>query len=364
MIPSLILAFSFASQSQEQWLVLNPGKKPLFLYGISCGASLLTLIAYVLGAADFDLPQKWQMFWSLNFLFIIVVILKNLLSIGFSPGRPEVEKETVQNRKNLLIESAVTAALLASLTNYLTSLSSVSPLLWVIPLCLYLLGWIIPFSQSKYSKSLVEKIWPTMATLGLVVYIIGHQIPVDIVLIFHLAALFFVTLGIHQQIYRYTSGNATKGISISYLYIAVGSVLGTVFSSLIAPHLFSSFLEVPICFACSRFVYNSARKTNRKKSVFKSPRVYWVPLFAVPCGFWFYSNSHRLDAAIESFSYIIWLPLLAIPLFRKIKPITIAASCYVILLSLALWESRVLLKDRSLFAPIVVMKRRRDSSTA
>jgi hypothetical protein len=139
----------------------------------------------------------------------------------------------------------VPSSLMMSATNYVTTDIAAMPLLWVIPLSIYLLTFILVFSR----RPLIPHIWMVRAmpfTLLLLVVAIAVRAtdPFVVIVPLHLVAFFVITMVCHGELAR--SRPPAADLTRFYLYLSVGGVLGGIFNALLAPLMFKEIVEYPI----------------------------------------------------------------------------------------------------------------------
>ena len=128
------------------------------------------------------------------------------------------------------------------------------PLLWVIPLSLYLLSFILCFrDRSSYRRK------PYFLALALSTFFFGgdffsgSQVHVLSNVVSCLASIFVCCMVCHGEVYRVRP--ESKNLTAFYLWIAFGSALGSLFAALGAPLLFRSYMEVPLGLAVLLIVH-------------------------------------------------------------------------------------------------------------
>ena len=135
--------------------------------------------------------------------------------------------------------------MLLAATNHICQDVAVVPFLWVVPLALYLLSFIICFDQPRWY---IRWLWAAAAALELVgVAAIDHLKQTDFrlslvqELTVNLAALFLVCMVCHGELARRKP--APRHLTEFYLLIAAGGALGGLFVAVVAPLLFSTYFE-------------------------------------------------------------------------------------------------------------------------
>jgi SAM-dependent methyltransferase len=138
-------------------------------------------------------------------------------------------------------------------TNHITENVAAVPLLWVLPLAMYLLSFVLSFGFPRvYQRSLWLRL--LAFALGIVAYAaysIDTVEPIQISVPIFLAGLFIACMFCHAELRRLRP--AASGLTGFYLMIAFGGAAGAIFVGLLAPRLFSGIYELPLtlCFTAS-----------------------------------------------------------------------------------------------------------------
>jgi hypothetical protein len=161
---------------------------------------------------------------------------------------------TAGHRWRWLLLSAIPTSLLLGVTNYVTSSIAPAPLLWLAPLSLYLLAFIMAFSTKSYGSKFEPGLLVPGAALLLILTIVAEATePSWALALLHLAAFFVLTAATTYQLA--SARPAVKRLPEYYLMIAAGGWLGGAFNMLLAPLIFDKFWEYPLmiivaCVAC------------------------------------------------------------------------------------------------------------------
>ncbi|MCI0640064.1 MAG: fused MFS/spermidine synthase [Gemmataceae bacterium] len=148
-------------------------------------------------------------------------------------------------RGRWLLLALAPSSLLLSVTSYLTTDIAAVPLLWVIPLAIYLLSFSIVFSAHGLKAHWLLARWtPAVILILLILLFTEATEPVGLVMGLHLLGLFWLALLCHGELVR--TKPDPRHLSSFYLWIALGGALGGLFNSLVAPWLFPSFTEYPL----------------------------------------------------------------------------------------------------------------------
>ena len=144
-----------------------------------------------------------------------------------------------------VVRSAMGSALLIALTTRITSDAAPIPFLWVAPLAVYLVTWIVAFGipgrlrRPSLAGSAALGIVGSMVLLALPV-----QVPLSALALLSLWTLFFGALLCHRDLA--VTRPPPRELTGFYLWVAVGGALGGVLNSLVAPLVFDSLAEVPL----------------------------------------------------------------------------------------------------------------------
>jgi hypothetical protein len=130
-------------------------------------------------------------------------------------------------------------------TTYLTTEVAAAPLLWVVPLAIYLLTYVLAFGvmSPRLHQSMVLAM-PVGVVLILFVMLSRIAPPLAVVTFLHLGTLFLVGMVGHGELVR--SRPDTPALTTFYLCIALGGALGGLFHAVVAPLVFSAIVEYPL----------------------------------------------------------------------------------------------------------------------
>ena len=235
----------------QQWFAReHPGRNPYVLYALSNAGSLIGLLAYPLVVERFVglTGQAWT--WSIG--YIIFAALCGYLawrSRTTAPAPIEVTDTPDAGAQpagiaNVVLWAALPAAavvLLLAVTTQITQDVAAMPMLWVLPLSIYLVTFILCFSGDRwyepqtYGVGLVVALGMGWWVLDNVIIAIGVQIAIYSFL------LFFGCMALHGELTRVRP--AARHLTAYYLLISTGGALGGVFVALIAPKVFNGYWE-------------------------------------------------------------------------------------------------------------------------
>jgi len=233
-------------------------RSPWRLYALSNFGSFLALLSYPFLVEPYVRLRTQAWVWS--GLYVAFTLLCG--SVAWPVGRailsPALSAETGDKiarptRWTILFWLGLSAAgstLLLATTNIVTQDIAVSPFLWIAPLSLYLLTFVLAFESDRWYPRLPFAIAAgVLAPVACAVVNAGIGVAIWVQLGAYLAALFAVCMLCHGELRhaRPEPGHLT----LFYLTIAAGGVLGGVFVALIAPRIFTEFNEYPIGLAAA-----------------------------------------------------------------------------------------------------------------
>jgi hypothetical protein len=244
-------------------------RDPYFLYAASNLGSMLGLIGYVVyveprfplteRAGLLTWPQTWL--WTVGYVGLVgLTALCGLTALGRrlpsadvaarEEAAPPERIPTVLRRFRWILLAFIPNSQMLGVTTYMTTDITPMPLLWVLPLALYLLSFILVFS-------FLRRFLQPLMTLLLPFAVVAVALQSDWVRLFdlhvhqrlalHLAALFVTAMVCHGELAR--TRPSTRYLTEFYLLMSLGGVLGGLFNALLAPIAFNRVWEYPLILA-------------------------------------------------------------------------------------------------------------------
>jgi len=232
-------------------------RDPYFLYAASNLGSLMALVSYP-SAIEPSLPLAEQSrWWSAGYLVLIgLTALCALLSRGAAPAIGasglHMERASGQTEGHLwllrlrwVLLTCLPSSLLLGVTSHLTSDVAAVPLLWVIPLVLYLLTFVLAFQRLvPLPEGLTKSMQALLLVPLAVMLLIGEGDEAMPLFALHLAAFFATALLCHREVARLRP--SASRLTEFYLFLALGGALGGMFNALLAPVVFARVIEYPL----------------------------------------------------------------------------------------------------------------------
>jgi spermidine synthase len=263
---------------------------PYFLYSASNLGSLIALLAFPFllepAATLVEQSKTWTALYALLPILIVAcaLVYRRMASEAPQPmpkmARPQVPLAWRQAAIWVAL-AFVPSSLLLGVTSHITTDVASAPLLWVVPLALYLLSFIIAFSRRRLLKpewtlkaqAIGMLAVSVLAMLNLIFSLSGS---IAFVGLLHLSTFFFTALVCHTELAERRPG--VDGVTAFYFCMSIGGAAGGIFNALVAPLIFSSAYEyyLMLVAACALRYF-----TSRRASPFVPRDVAFPALLAV-----------------------------------------------------------------------------------
>lgn len=251
-VPYLLL--STTGPLMQAWFArsfVDAGQKTYRLYALSNLASMLALLSYpVLVEPRLAVaPQAWV--WSAGYaLFVLSCVATAAYTLRRQPlsdQRAQVLEDSPRPPWREIVLwvglAACASTLLLALTRHLTQDVAPVPFLWVLPLALYLLSFILCFDAPRYY---VRPVFLAALPLSFVALdrVMDGGLDVPWLVLLLCSALFVCCMVCHGELVRRKP--AVRHLTLFYLMMSVGGALGGLFVGLLAPVVFRAYFELPI----------------------------------------------------------------------------------------------------------------------
>jgi hypothetical protein len=154
--------------------------------------------------------------------------------------------------------SAVPSSLLLGVTSYITTDIAAVPLLWVVPLVIYLLTFVITFARRPIlSRSAMLLALPILVLPQVATFMLDAASPPWLIIPLHLLGFAGLACVCHRELAD--DRPAPSHLTLFYLWLAVGGTLGGLFNAVVAPQLFSTTLEYPVAIVAACLLIPSRR---------------------------------------------------------------------------------------------------------
>ncbi len=227
---------------------------PYFLYSASNIGSIAALIGYPLLFEPSLRLGEQGLAWTVGYHFLVLLIglCGWVLWRRFVADPPGVVGEELElspdiswRRRGIWVLLAFApSSLMLGVTLHLSTDVAAVPLLWVVPLALYLLSFVIVFARRPVLRHRWMVIFQVPALVLLAATMSWSHNLLWAELLIHLEAFFIAAMVCHGELAARRP--AARHLTEFYLWMSVGGVLGGLFNALLAPVLFDSVLEYPL----------------------------------------------------------------------------------------------------------------------
>ncbi len=244
-------------------------KDPYFLYAASNFGSMIALLGYPIFVEPAFALDDQRILWKYGYMLLVALAIgcavimwrsrpaQTLEPNAVAPDNEEPKRVseplTAWRQIRWVLLAFVPSSLMLGVTTHVTTEIAPVPLLWVVPLALYLFTFVLVFAKTQIPPHrFVLKILPIFIVPTALMTVRNEAVLGLIPLPLHLATFFLVAMACHGEMAadRPTTDHLTK----FYLLMSVGGVLGGLANSVVAPLLFNTLVEYPLvmviaCFA-------------------------------------------------------------------------------------------------------------------
>jgi hypothetical protein len=256
-LPYLLL--SSTSPLLQSWYVRSrAGAVPYRFYALSNVGSMLALVSYPALIEPKLTSTHQAMLWSAA--YVVAVVVCAIVAFGARASLPDVgvrmdgalsgpddgTRAPLSDKLMWMALAGCGSALLVAITTHVTQNVASVPLLWVIPLALYLLSFILCFDSSFwYRRGLFLRL--LSVALACMAYALSPSfavLPLGLLVGLYCCGLFVCCMFCHGELVRLKPHPAY--LTSFYLLISFGSALGAFFAALLAPRVFAGHFELQI----------------------------------------------------------------------------------------------------------------------
>ncbi len=232
---------------------------PYPLYAASNVGSFAALLSFPLLVEPLLFSGQQMLGWSWGYGCYIVLVVCCMLRIGrhtqpipAAPQAAPVQPLRATQWLYWIALAAVPSSLMLGVTSYISTDIAAVPLLWIMPLALYLLTFIFAFGGGKSLYHACQRVYlPTVLLLLLLVMSRG-SFNLGVFLA-HLFGFFVIAMMCHGRMNE-CKPHASQ-LTQFYLCMAIGGVLGGLLNGLLAPVLFNDIYEYPLMLIAAAILY-------------------------------------------------------------------------------------------------------------
>jgi hypothetical protein len=258
----------------QRWLADSghpDAANPYFLYSASNLGSLLALLSYPVLVEPWMTLSSQRAAWSSAYAMLILLLALSFAIIAWTHPRglaelPGVPVPAIRplRRASWALYSAVPASLLVGVTTYISTDVAAVPLLWVLPLSIYLLTFAIVFSR----RPVIPHSWMVRAAPHALVIVAipvfwNVRLPGLFGVVVHLIVLLIVAMVCHGELAQRRPPAAQ--LTEFFVWVAVGGLIGGAFNSLIAPVIFNRIYEYPIVLALAGMLLPATPSEHQRR---------------------------------------------------------------------------------------------------
>jgi SAM-dependent methyltransferase len=253
-------------------LGIRGSRDPYFLYAASNFGSLAGLVAYPLLVEPRWTLAEQSRLWAVGYgVLVAVVAVCACLLWGKRRPAPAVERRDTEaddvdfvRRARWVALSFAPSSLMLGATTYITTDLAAMPLLWVVPLALYLLTLVLAFSRRQPLRALFSGRAVCLVSLPLLIAVLTDAAsPAAVLLPLHLLALFLGAGSCHVALAD--DRPAAARLTEYYLWVSFGGVLGGLCNAILAPLVFRGVTEYPLAIVLVCLLGRAGRR----------PRIVW-----------------------------------------------------------------------------------------
>lgn len=233
----------------QRWYALETSRgDPYPLYAASNLGSFAGLISYPLLVEPLMSLQQQSLLWTAIYAFLVLLVIACALTVpGHAAEALPAETApppTARQVGQWVLLAAVPSGLMLSTTTHLTTDIVAMPLLWVLPLGLYLLSFVIAFAGRRWPADMITTVAPLVILIcGGLAFSDGTRNPFFSATL-GLVLLLVVAVALHGEMFRLRP--AVGHLTRFYLAMSFGGMLGGLFCAIVAPLLFDWAYEHPL----------------------------------------------------------------------------------------------------------------------
>jgi hypothetical protein len=255
----------------QRWfatLPIAPARDPYFLYAASNLGSMVALVAFPLLLEPMVGVRHLTWLWTAGYVVLAIataacwVILRSFPDRAredSARGEPRDRQQSLaaSTRWRWVLLSFVPSSLMLGVTTHISTDVAAVPLLWIVPLALYLGSFVLAFGTSQVLPGgWLARILPALVSVCLFSIVANsrHWLLMPL----HMGTFFVCAIVWHRELARRRPD--ARHLTEFYIWMSVGGMIGGVFNTLVAPHVFTSVLEYPIVLALAAQIPTSSER--------------------------------------------------------------------------------------------------------
>lgn len=256
----------------QSWYAKSDGPSaddPYFLYGASNLGALIALLAFPLAAEPLFGASQIGLGWAAGFVLLGLLLATSgfLARKGAATAtlRSQAAGPSLSNYARWTLLAFVPSSLMLAVTTKISTDLGSFPLIWILPLSLFLLTFVLTFTQKVWVSDPVLNVL-FLISLGLFALILSRlsawsgSVRTTVLMLF---GFFFIALRVHRWLYEARPDK--KDLTVFYVVMSVGGALGGLFNAIAAPAWFVELDELPVTVLLAALVLLFGTKQLRSR---------------------------------------------------------------------------------------------------
>jgi hypothetical protein len=277
--PFLIL--STTAPLLQKWFSYSDhpdAENPYFLYAASNAGSLSALLFYPIWIEPYFTLRQQSLFWTAGYAALCGALwlcgraaqkssAQKISAAAASQRQRQIQTGTAPRgieKARWIFWAFIPSSLMLGVTTYIATDIAPVPLIWILPLALYLLTFILVFSKraSGHLNFYLAR-FPFAVVILALLLASGATDPLLVTIPVHVISFFIIALYCHHRLAAYKP--APEFLTEFYFCMSLGGMLGGFFNAILAPVLFPVILEYPAAIVLSAFVWQGYMDQNPPK---------------------------------------------------------------------------------------------------
>jgi hypothetical protein len=359
-----IFLISTTSPLLQKWFTRTghaAANDPYFLFSISNAGSLLALLSYPLILEPTLSLSTQNRLWMVAYVTFLVLTLGCVFVLWRSlrtaaPVLRDDPAPRIPHKRRLywILLAFIPSSLLFGVTNYITTEIAPTPLLWTIPLALYLVTFVLAFAGRNLLPERIASI--ALAGLALLLTLVvaaNATEPTTAIVLLHLCFFFVAATVCHNKLAADRPPAAR--LAEFYLCVAVGGMLGGLFNTLIAPVAFKTIVEYPLVIVLACLIQRD--NSQQDSAVDRLFDVIWPVIMGVLTVVLAFIVKGSELSPIVGVALVFGAPLVIINHRFRTRPVRFALALGAVMLASVVYseiQHRTLLAERNFFGTLSV----------
>ena len=258
-LPFFVLSTS--ASVLQHWLSRTDhpsARDPYFLYSASNFGCLLALACYPSVVEPVFTLREQTRLWAIGYAEFVLLAAacavfawRRQTPASMTPSivlEASVESDapvTLWRRARWVALALVPSSLMLAVTSYISTDIAAVPLMWIVPLALYLLTFALAFGRySTAVEAFTRRALPMLVVALALVMLAKVRAPLAVIVVLHLAAFAVMALNCHRELAK--DRPSASRLTEFYFWVSFGGMVGGLFNTLVAPFLFNSIVEYPL----------------------------------------------------------------------------------------------------------------------